>query len=91
MKPEEFKIGDEFYTHTGKWRCTDVGTRTIIAIKLDRDYDTSWYIGPPYALAEDVFDEDSLEAVYTEKDLSIEEMKMGLAHFHFHLFVVVHS
>jgi hypothetical protein len=25
MKKSEFKIGEDFYTETGKWRCTDVG------------------------------------------------------------------
>ena len=40
----------------GKWRCTDVGTRVIAAIQLDQQ-DESWYNGPPYAVAESVFDE----------------------------------
>ncbi len=30
-------------------------------IKFDHDDDPTWYNGPPYALAEDVFDEDSIE------------------------------
>lgn len=34
MRREEFRIGAEFWTATGSWRCTDVGTRTIVAIKL---------------------------------------------------------
>src|SRR3954453_410060 len=61
MKHSRFKIGTEFLTGSGRWRCTDVGTRTIIAIKLDLDHDPSWYNGPPYAVAESVFDEDGLE------------------------------
>ncbi len=48
MQKENFHIGCEFYTATGKWRCTDIGTRVIIAIKLDKK-DESWYNGPPYA------------------------------------------
>ena len=56
MKHSDFKIGLEFYTATGKWRCTDIGTRTVIVIALDRD-DPSWYNGPPYAVEEVVFDE----------------------------------
>ena len=36
MKHEDFSIGIEFYTGTGKWRCTDIGTRTIVAMQLDR-------------------------------------------------------
>lgn len=44
MKKEDFHIGLEFYTGSGKWRCTDVGTRVIVAIRVDRvrvcTYDT---------------------------------------------------
>jgi hypothetical protein len=56
MTRNDFRIGLEFYAASGKWRCTDVGTRVIVAIKLDWD-DQSWYAGPPYAVAEEVFDE----------------------------------
>ena len=56
-------------------RCTDIGTRTIIAIRIDRvdverngpaRFETlsnaeaeaaGWFKGPPYAIAENVFDE----------------------------------
>lgn len=58
----DFQIGTEFLTEAGRWRCTDVGTRTIAAIRLDRDHDPSWYAGPPYAIAEHVFDEDDILA-----------------------------
>jgi hypothetical protein len=61
MKHSDFKIGKEFMTAAGRWRCTDVGTRTIAAIKLDMDHDPSWYNGPPYALAESIFDENDIE------------------------------
>ena len=37
MIKEDFQIGLEFYTASGKWRCTDIGTRVIVAIKLDQD------------------------------------------------------
>jgi hypothetical protein len=59
MNKTDFQIGLEFYTGSGKWRCTDVGTRVITAIKLDKPNldDASWYNGPPYAVAESVFDE----------------------------------
>jgi hypothetical protein len=59
------KIGDEF-TIDGvdkRWRVTDVGTRTIVAICLDKGEDTSWYNGPPYAVAETVFDEDDIAQI----------------------------
>jgi hypothetical protein len=35
MRHGDFHIGSEFYTSTGKWRCTDVGTRVIVAISLE--------------------------------------------------------
>ena len=56
MIKNDFHIGLEFYTASGRWRCTDIGTRIIVAIKLDKD-DPSWYAGPPYAVVETVFDE----------------------------------
>jgi hypothetical protein len=57
MTHDDFSIGSEFYTETGRWRCTDKGTRVIVAIHhLDQD-DASGYNGPPYAVAEQVFDE----------------------------------
>ena len=61
MKHSDFRIGCEFVTAAGHWRCTDVGTRTIAAIRLNHDGDTSWYSGPPYAIVEHVFDEDDVE------------------------------
>ena len=61
MNHSDFKIGTEFLTATGRWRCTDVGTRTIAAIRLDLDHDPAWYNGPPYAVVERVFDEYGFE------------------------------
>jgi hypothetical protein len=56
MKHDDFQIGMEFFTATGRWRVTDIGTRTIIAIKLDQS-DPRNYNGPPYSIPESVFDE----------------------------------
>jgi hypothetical protein len=56
MTKEEIQIGQEFYTAAGKWRCTDIGTRVIVAIKLDQE-DPRNYHGPPYSIVETVFDE----------------------------------
>ncbi len=56
MNKGDFQIGLEFHTASGKWRCTDIGTRVIVAIKLDQT-DESWYNGPPYAVVESVLDE----------------------------------
>ncbi|MGH8020672.1 MAG: hypothetical protein ACREIA_20790, partial [Opitutaceae bacterium] len=61
MQHADFRIGREFLTAAGHWRCTDVGARTIAAIKLDHPEDPSWYNGPPYAVVEQLFDEDDLE------------------------------
>ena len=36
MERGEFSIGMEFWTGTGRWRVTDVGTRTVVAIRVDR-------------------------------------------------------
>jgi hypothetical protein len=75
MRHGDFAIGKEFMTDTGRWRCTDIGTRTIVAIKISEVHvthladdgnttsevvrsDPSWFNGPPYAVAESVFDED---------------------------------
>ena len=35
MKHSDFQSGTEFFTETGRWRCTDVGTRVITAISLE--------------------------------------------------------
>ena len=63
MKHAEFSIGHEFYMGDQKWRCTDVGTRVIVAISLsEHKNDLSWLNGPPYAVAETVIDENDFDA-----------------------------
>ncbi len=43
MNHSDFLIGCEFVTGAGRWRCTDVGTRTIVAISLEpRETFESW-------------------------------------------------
>jgi hypothetical protein len=77
MDKSDFTIGREFTTETGRWRCTDIGTRVICAIKVDLPFEVvelddgnlrkvmvtnpSWFNGPPYAVAEHVFDEDAMQ------------------------------
>lgn len=56
MRLSDFHIGLEFWMSGSRWRCTDVGTRLVIAIKLDHDDDPSWYGGPPYAVCEHTID-----------------------------------
>ena len=58
MQHSDFHIGLTFVCGDRRWRCTDVGERTIVAILLNHDDDPSWYRGPSYAVAESVFDED---------------------------------
>lgn len=80
MKHSEFKIGEEFQCGGATWRTTDIGTRVIVAIRID-DGDgfaswclsgpcatmpcaeaeaEGWFLGPPYAVEEMVFDENDL-------------------------------
>lgn len=33
----EFRIGQEFWTASGPWICTDIGTRTIVAVSVYED------------------------------------------------------
>ena len=65
MRLTDFGVGREFFTAAGKWRCTDVGTRTVVAMRVDR-LDGSWYNGPPYAVEEVVFDENDIEGCSTD-------------------------
>jgi hypothetical protein len=62
MKPSDFKIGLEFWMSGSRWRCTDVGSRVVVAIKLDRYDDPIWYYGPPYKVEEHSLDEYDLTA-----------------------------
>lgn len=80
LEHADFFIGREFWTETGRWRCTDVGTRTICAISLEPQElttlhpdgtrttalcsDPILFDGPPYAIAERVFDETDFGALY---------------------------
>lgn len=84
MDLRDFAI-DQAFTNGGRslWLCTDIGTRVVVAIRLDRAEtvsvvvrggepgpethavvdpreDRGWLSGPPYALAEEVFDEHAL-------------------------------
>ena len=34
MRPEDFTIGETFWATAGPYRCTDVGTRTIVAVHI---------------------------------------------------------
>lgn len=84
MRHSDFAIGKEFTTALGEfhWRCTDIGARTICAIRIDRvevvrhperytltqqeAMENGWFNGPPYAVAEEVFDENDMMGCVTE-------------------------
>ena len=72
-------IGDTFWCGGRQWCCTDIGTRTLIAIRINAvNVDGTdpasrrsltqaeaeaegWFNGPPYVVAEVVFDEHDQE------------------------------
>lgn len=78
MKLSDFRIGGDFTCSGKRFRCTDIGSRVVVAIPLQASVGTSasdevralseeqtaqegWLDGPPYAVAEIVFDEDDLD------------------------------
>ncbi len=85
MKHSDFVMGETFWCGDRQWRCTDIGTRTIAAIRIDSVAVDStapelrrtlsfheaeaegWFTGPPYPVAEHVFDEDDIEGCTTER------------------------
>lgn len=83
MKHADFAIGTEFETSTGqRWRCTDVGQRSILAIELQPDLDAAWFTGPPYPVPEVVFDERDMRSAFRSHDDAIRdalaEVDLGL-------------
>ena len=52
---DEFQIGSRFWCGGREWLCTDIGTRVVVGVLVPADL--SLLAGPPYALAEEVFDE----------------------------------
>lgn len=74
MKHKDFKVGTTFQTCTGqRWRCTDVGKRTILAIELRPELDNAWHVGPPYAVPEVAFDERDIRSAYRSDVEAIEQ------------------
>ena len=68
MKHSDFFLGLEFLGPAGfYWRCTDIGSRTIVAVQLDHD-NPHWYEGPPYIAREVVFDEQEIERCHLAPD-----------------------
>lgn len=58
MRLSDFIVGNYFECAGNVFKCTDIGSRVVVAIKR-RD---GWENGPPYALGETVFDEDDQKA-----------------------------
>jgi hypothetical protein len=71
MKHSQFRIGKAFYTSGGRWLCTDIGTRTVVAVSVKEKPDKSWLDGPPYAVAEVVFDEYDLPGCSLKRDTQV--------------------
>lgn len=67
MKHGDFRIGLEFDMSGKRWRCTDVGTRVVVAVELYPDLAADWLHGPPYAVQEVVIDEHDLPACSVAK------------------------
>ncbi|WP_213766934.1 hypothetical protein [Caballeronia sp. dw_19] len=63
----EIEIGTEFWTTaTYKWRCTDKGTRVIVAVRIVDGYPAPHH-HPPFADAvEHVFDEYAIGGCFRE-------------------------
>lgn len=59
MKLKYFCIGKDFWVDGKRWRCTDIGKRVVIAVRVGKKElkDPTWLNGPPYAVLEHVFDE----------------------------------
>jgi hypothetical protein len=72
MKINEFHPGLEFMDNIHIYRCTDVGTRTVAAIVLDKD-DERWYAGPPYIVPEVLLDEKALRSCYLSEVHAIQQ------------------
>jgi hypothetical protein len=61
MKKEQFDLGMRFCTKTGdEWKVTDIGSRTIVAIRITGEEPLN-LLGPPYGVLEVVFDEFDIE------------------------------
>jgi hypothetical protein len=66
MEHSEFRIGAEFYTEVGLWRCTDIGTRTIVAVRVKDGYPAPDQAPPFSDAVETVFDEYDFPGLYRE-------------------------
>jgi hypothetical protein len=73
LKHSEFKVGNIFAYHDDEWRITDVGARTVVAIKLSYEKRNEQLDGPPYQGTEVVFSERQLAECETRSWLVSKE------------------
>lgn len=93
MKLEDFKIGERFYNPTGReCVCTDIGTRTIVAIPVPTEDDEEskrtafWIKGPPYMVTEEVYNERQIKECFLDrKDQNINLAETPEMRTHSHL------
>lgn len=84
VKHSDFTIGEDFFNAVGKWRCTDVGTRTITAVRWPDEEELpltcdveAWLSGPPYMLKEVVFDEADMALAYRSLTEAVERARQS--------------
>lgn len=84
MERSDFVIGRSFWCGGSEYRCTDIGSRVVVAIPVGDMFTQTesgtkritaseaaakgWFRGPPYAVAEVVFDENDFPACSPEQD-----------------------
>lgn len=82
MKLAEFQIGQEFTMSDHRWRCTDIGSRVVVAIRLSGPHEIGgskpriltreeaeaigMFNGPTYIVHETAIDEDSMKACFSD-------------------------
>lgn len=83
MRHSQFQIGQEFRSGDDTYLCTDKGTRTVAAIRVnsvlvptargtrtltrENAEAAGWFNGPPYAVLEHIFDEVDQEGCEIER------------------------
>jgi hypothetical protein len=90
MQHTDFHVGLEFLSCGGLiYRCTDIGTRTILAISIT-EADPVFLQGPPYLQNEIVFDEIGILRCYlSEGDAIMAAVNQDKAHLGFSGEVVI--
>jgi len=82
---QDLEVGCVVASATGLWLVTDVGSRTLVAIPLSQSIiQGKWHIGPPYAIAETVWDEyeqERLRLILDAKNRITEPNKLTVKDF----------